>query len=177
MMSEEVSKPHILRPKPKSPTWSWIIMGNQPQTFKRTLPYFSCDFISFYSILKSILFIFPPSLEHMTCFSFSDHRVFPYDHILFHRSQARTSRQPEARSYIYVEFPEHFVQNKSSASWTPCQRDFSISYLYFAPPSSGERFYLHTLFTVVRSVTSFESLRTYQGIKHSTYKEACLACC
>ena len=34
---------------------------------------------------------------------------------------------------------------------------------------------MHTLLTVVRGATSFESLRTYQGIEHSTYKEACLA--
>ena len=68
MVSEEASKPHILWPKPKFPTWSWVVMGNQLQTFKRTLPYFSCNFISFYSILKAILFIFPPSPEHMTYF-------------------------------------------------------------------------------------------------------------
>ena len=67
MVSEEASKPHILRPKPKSPTCCWIIMGKQPQTFNGTLPYFSWDFISFYSILKSILFIFLLSPEHMTC--------------------------------------------------------------------------------------------------------------
>ena len=82
---------------------------------------------------------------------------------------------PEACSYLYVEFSEHFVWNRSSASWTPRQRDFSIGHLHFAPPSSGERFYLRTLLTVVRGATSFESLRTYQGIEHSTYKEACLA--
>ena len=35
---------------------------------------------------------------------------------------------------------------------------------------------MHTLLTVVRGATSFESLRTYQGIEHSTYKDACLAC-
>ena len=34
---------------------------------------------------------------------------------------------------------------------------------------------MRTLLTVVRDATSFESLRTYQGIKYSTYKEACLA--
>ena len=35
---------------------------------------------------------------------------------------------------------------------------------------------MHNLLTVVRGATSFESLRTYQGIEHSTYKDACLAC-
>ena len=34
---------------------------------------------------------------------------------------------------------------------------------------------MRTLLTVVRGATSFESLRTYQGIEHSTYKDTCLA--
>jgi hypothetical protein len=83
---------------------------------------------------------------------------------------------PHACSLLYVEFPEHFVWKASSRTWSPCQCDFSIGHLHFAPPSSGERLYLRTLLTVVRGARSFEELRSFDGVEYSTYKEACLAC-
>jgi hypothetical protein len=47
--------------------------------------------------------------------------------------------------------------------------------MYFAPPNSGEWFYLRTLLTVVCGPTSFEHLHTFNEIVHATYKEACIA--
>ena len=47
--------------------------------------------------------------------------------------------------------------------------------MYFASPSSGERFYLRLLLTVVVGATSFTHLRTVNNIHHNTYKEACFA--
>ena len=47
--------------------------------------------------------------------------------------------------------------------------------MYFASPSSGECFYLRLLLTVVASATSFAHLRTVNGIRFDTYKEACFA--
>jgi hypothetical protein len=51
---------------------------------------------------------------------------------------------PHTHSLLYVEFPEHFVWKASSRTWSPCQCDFIIGHLHFAPPSSGERFYMRT---------------------------------
>jgi len=45
--------------------------------------------------------------------------------------------------------------------------------MYFASPSAGERFYLRTLLTVVKGATSFEDLRTVNGILCPTFKDAC----
>ena len=39
----------------------------------------------------------------------------------------------------------------------------------------GERYYLRLLFTVVRGATSFENLRTVDGIVFPTFKEACIS--
>jgi hypothetical protein len=47
--------------------------------------------------------------------------------------------------------------------------------MYYAHPSSGERFYLCLLLTVVKGATSFEALRTFQGVLHPTFREACIA--
>src|SRR5687767_670667 len=47
--------------------------------------------------------------------------------------------------------------------------------MYFASPSQGERFYLRLLLTAVPGATSFEFLRTVDGVICATFKEACLA--
>src|SRR5258707_10312514 len=67
------------------------------------------------------------------------------------------------------------VWNKDRLVWTVRRRDFQIGRMYYAHPSSGERFYLHLLLTVVKGATSFEDLRTFQGVLHPTFREACIA--
>jgi len=65
------------------------------------------------------------------------------------------------------------AQNRKK--WKPCQSGFSIGRLHFAGPSSGEWFYLRTLLTVVKGATSFEHLRSFEGVLQLTFKAACLA--
>ena len=47
--------------------------------------------------------------------------------------------------------------------------------MYFASPSSGERFYLRLLLTVVPGTTSFAHLCTVNNIPYNIFKEACYA--
>ena len=47
--------------------------------------------------------------------------------------------------------------------------------MYYAHPSAGERFYLRLLLTAVKGATSFEHLRTFQGVLRPTFREACIA--
>jgi hypothetical protein len=44
--------------------------------------------------------------------------------------------------------------------------------MYFVHPAVDERFFLHLLFIVVISVTSFEHLQTVDNIKHPTFQAA-----
>ena len=67
------------------------------------------------------------------------------------------------------------VWHKDRHVWTVRQRGFQIGRMYYAHPSSGERFYLHLLLTVIKGATSFENLCTHQGVLHPTFKEACIA--
>ena len=83
---------------------------------------------------------------------------------------------PHARTLFYVEMPQDYVWMKGRSLWQRRQLGFNIGRIHFAPPSSGEHFYMRTLLTVVKGATSFEDLRTFEGIEHPTYKEACLAC-
>ena len=79
----------------------------------------------------------------------------------------------QARQTTYNDFPQTWVYNDSKRKWTPRQKGFAIGRMYFASPSSGERFYLRTLLTVVKGATSFEDLRTVDGVLCPTFKHAC----
>jgi hypothetical protein len=80
-----------------------------------------------------------------------------------------------AHDVLYVDFPEFFTYIKKEHYWKPREKNFSIGRLHFANPVCGERFYLRTLLTVVTGATSFENIRTYEGVIYNTFKEACLA--
>ncbi len=46
--------------------------------------------------------------------------------------------------------------------------------MFFVSPTAGERFHLRTLLTVVKGPTSFENLRTINGIEFPTFRDACI---
>jgi hypothetical protein len=81
--------------------------------------------------------------------------------------------------YTYQEFPQHFVWLKTQRKWKVRQRNNTlgpaIGRMFSASPVAGERFYLRTLLTVVKGATSFEHLRTVNGVVHPTFHAACLA--
>ena len=47
--------------------------------------------------------------------------------------------------------------------------------MYYAHPSSGERFYLRMLLNIVKGPRNFKELRTINDVTYRTYKEACYA--
>lgn len=82
-----------------------------------------------------------------------------------------------ARQCSYAEFPSRFVWKRSDKKWT-LRRNTScpaIGRMYYVSPIAGERFYLRTLLSVVRGPKSFEDLRTYSGITHTSFRDACAA--
>jgi hypothetical protein len=48
-----------------------------------------------------------------------------------------------------------------------------VSRLYSASPSSGERYFLRRMLTVVKGATSFQSLQTVDGVICPTFQDAC----
>ena len=83
----------------------------------------------------------------------------------------------DGRAFLYSEFPSHYVWHSRIRQWKPRIRgkDRNIGRMYHSSPTAGERFYLRMLLTVVRGPTSFTDLRTYDGICHETYHQACIA--
>ena len=51
----------------------------------------------------------------------------------------------------------------------------TIGRIYFVGPSGGERFYLRLLLMVMKGPTSFDDLRTFDGMLYDTFKSACIA--
>ncbi len=76
---------------------------------------------------------------------------------------------------IYQDFPGKMVWNKTRHMWTIRQRGFQIGRMYYAHPSSGERFYLRLLLTVAKGATSFEDLHSFEGIQYASFREVCIA--
>ena len=79
------------------------------------------------------------------------------------------------RNILYQNFPSEMVWNKQECKWTKRQKGGAIGRMYYAHPSSGERFYLHLLLATVSSATSFDDLLTFEGIQYPSFREACIA--
>jgi hypothetical protein len=94
------------------------------------------------------------------------------------QNKADPTKMVKAQETLYQNFPQHFVYVKTQKQWKVRERHKEsppIGRMYFATPSAGERFYLRTLLTVVKGPTSFEDLRTFEGERYETFREACLA--
>ena len=81
-----------------------------------------------------------------------------------------------ARQLTYQEFLQKLVWDRNKKRWAVRKQDrFSIGRMHSASPTSGERFYLRTLLTIVKGSTSFEDLRTIAGVIYPTFRDACIA--
>lgn len=79
----------------------------------------------------------------------------------------------EARNLTYSQFPAKFVWNATKHIWTPRKQGFAVGRIHFVPPGSGEMFYLRTLLNYVKGPTSFDDIKTVDGVKKDNFKDAC----
>jgi len=87
----------------------------------------------------------------------------------------KTNQELEvARSLTFNQFPQQWVWNRKLKRWTLRKQGFAIGRMYYAHSTSGERYYLRMLLNCVKSVTSYEHLRTVDGREHDTFKDACI---
>jgi hypothetical protein len=80
-----------------------------------------------------------------------------------------------AQSLTFDQFPQQWVWNWKLKRWTMCKRGFAIGRMYYAHPTSGERYYLRMLLNCIKGATSYEHLQIVDGIVHDTFKDACIA--
>jgi hypothetical protein len=89
----------------------------------------------------------------------------------------KTNQESEvARIFMFDQFPQQRVWNPKLKRWTMCKRGFAIGRMYYAHLTSlDERYYLQMLLNCIKGATSYEHLRTVDGIEHDTFKDACIA--
>jgi hypothetical protein len=75
---------------------------------------------------------------------------------------------------MFDQFLQQWVWNRKLHRWTMRNRGFAIGRMYYAHPTSSERYYLQMLLNCVKGATSYKHLRTMDGIKHDTFKDACI---
>ena len=95
----------------------------------------------------------------------------------------------DAHRYFYHEIPQHYIfttqrqvnnadpEQAGNKKWVKRKRrgDKTISRMYRVDSSQRERFFLRVLLLHVKGCKSFEDIRTFEGIVHATYFEACKA--
>jgi hypothetical protein len=71
----------------------------------------------------------------------------------------KTNQESEvARSLMFDQFPQQWVWNRKLKRWTMRKRGFAIGRMYYARPTSGERYYLRMLLNCIKGATSYEHL-------------------
>nr|XP_043639442.1 uncharacterized protein LOC122610526 [Erigeron canadensis] len=80
-----------------------------------------------------------------------------------------------AKNLKYVDFPKHYVYSRDKRKWQIRERNTggSIGRLCYVPPSLGDVYYLRILLNHVVGPTSFDHIKTVNGKKCETFKEAC----
>jgi hypothetical protein len=87
----------------------------------------------------------------------------------------KINQESEAtQSLTFDQFPQQWVWNWKLKQWIMRKRGFAIGCMYYAHPTSGERYYLWMLLNYVKGATSYEHLQTVDGTKHNTFKDACI---
>jgi len=77
-----------------------------------------------------------------------------------------------ARGILYKDFPSYFVWMSGGKYWKRRDECMQIGRIVSAHPGEGERYYLRVLLNHVTGATSFQDLRTVNGIVYSTFREA-----
>ncbi|XP_074322989.1 uncharacterized protein LOC141659946 [Apium graveolens] len=80
---------------------------------------------------------------------------------------------PNSRRYTYDEIPQYYVWNETDRIWTMRKKGKQIGRMLYTHHTAGELWYLRLLFSNVRGPTSFQSLKTINGVCCRTFKDAC----
>ena len=78
-----------------------------------------------------------------------------------------------AKKLLYREIPFSYTWQHSTKQWCKRQRQYNlqIARLYAVNPNENEKYYLRLLLNTVRGPTSYENLRTHDGIIHPTFRD------
>ena len=83
---------------------------------------------------------------------------------------------PEARKYLYAEFPRYYVWDLKLKVWKE-RKQFNnkVGRIYHVPIKIGPLYYLRIMLNHIRGATYFEDMWTVEGVIYLTYRDACFA--
>lgn len=81
----------------------------------------------------------------------------------------------DSREYFYYQMPEFFTYNSSNEWQQRANKQFAIGRMYFISPKNPERYALRQILLYRKGATSFEDLRTVDGIQYPNFVEAARA--
>ena len=84
------------------------------------------------------------------------------------------AKDEDAAKLLYPQIPGHYVFKESAWKKRKLGGGKVIGRMYSASPNDSERFHLRMLLLNVPGATSYESLRTVDGVTVQSFKEACL---
>ena len=87
----------------------------------------------------------------------------------------------EAKKYKYVQIPQYYtyktkqIDGKKVSYWERRQNHFNcLGRIYSVSPSSVDLYHLRLLLSHVKGATSFQDLKTVDGVEQPTFVNACL---
>jgi hypothetical protein len=81
----------------------------------------------------------------------------------------------DAREITYADFPMKWVWHNNVKQWQRRKSGNCIGRVYYAHPSSGEKFYLRMLLNIIKGLRNFKEIRAVNNVTYPTYKDACYA--
>ncbi|KAF8092050.1 hypothetical protein N665_0426s0008 [Sinapis alba] len=80
-----------------------------------------------------------------------------------------------AKTITYVQIPNFFTFDKSKKKFNRRKRGFAIGRINYAPRKQEDAYYLRVLLNYVCGPTSYEDIKTFEGVLHKSYKKTCSA--
>eukprot|EP00794_Sanderia_malayensis_P001007 gene1007-biopygen253 len=116
--------------------------------------------------------------QHAIYFTDPEHAAHRNNNSMLMASFTLIQREHNVHQYLYQDIPELYTFNRSTKQWQQRKRRAPkrvIGRIYNVLPSDAERFALRLILLHRKGPTSFEDIRTVDGVTHDTLKNAARA--